>query len=61
MANKILGQSIKRREDPELLTGQAKFVDDITLPNMLHMAILHSTQAHALIKKIDTSAAQQMP
>ncbi|NCR12291.1 MAG: xanthine dehydrogenase family protein molybdopterin-binding subunit [Microcystis aeruginosa SX13-11] len=61
MANKILGQSIKRREDPELLTGQAKFVDDITLPNMLHMAILHSTEAHALIKGIDTSAAEQMP
>ncbi|ACK64468.1 aldehyde oxidase and xanthine dehydrogenase a/b hammerhead [Rippkaea orientalis PCC 8801] len=61
MANKILGQPLKRREDPALLTGQAQFIDDITLPNMLHMAILYSTEAHALIKNINTSIAEQMP
>lgn len=61
MANKILGKPIERREDPELLRGEAKFMDDITLPNMLHMAILYSTEAHALIKGINTSVAQQMP
>ncbi|BAY97353.1 putative carbon-monoxide dehydrogenase large subunit [Tolypothrix tenuis PCC 7101] len=61
MAQPILGTSIKRREDPELLRGEAKFTADITLPNMLHMAILHSTEAHALIKSIDTSVAEKMP
>ncbi len=61
MANQILGKSIKRREDPVFLRGEAKFIADITLPNMLHMAILHSTEAHALIKGIDTSVAQAMP
>lgn len=59
MVNQILGTSIKRREDPELLRGEAKFTADITLPNMLHMAILHSTEAHALIKSIDISVAEK--
>jgi aerobic carbon-monoxide dehydrogenase large subunit len=61
MANKILGTSIKRREDPDFLRGEAKFTADIALPDMLHMAILHSEYAHALIKSIDTSAAERMP
>ncbi|NHC36143.1 xanthine dehydrogenase family protein molybdopterin-binding subunit [Scytonema millei] len=61
MANKILGTSVKRREDPELLRGEAKFTADITLPHMLHMAILHSDRGHALIQSIDTSAAERMP
>ncbi|MDJ0730916.1 MAG: xanthine dehydrogenase family protein molybdopterin-binding subunit [Crocosphaera sp.] len=61
MANKILGQPLKRREDPALLTGEAKFIDDISLPGMLHMAILYSSEAHALIKNIDTSLAEGMP
>ena len=61
MANTILGTSVKRREDPDFLQGKAKFIADITLPEMLHMAILHSTEAHALIKGIDTSAAEKMP
>ena len=61
MGNKILGKSIKRREDPEFLRGEAKFTADITLPDMLHMAILHSEYAHALIGNIDTSVAEQMP
>ena len=61
MAKQILGTSVKRREDPKLLRGEAEFVADINLPNMLHAAILHSTEAHALIKGIDTSAAEKMP
>ena len=58
---KILGAPLKRREDPGFLRGEAKYIADLTLPNMLHMAILHSTQAHARIKSIDTSAAAAMP
>jgi aerobic carbon-monoxide dehydrogenase large subunit len=61
MTNQIFGAPIKRREDLRFLRGEAKFTADITLPNMLHMAILHSSHAHALIKNIDTTAAEQMP
>ena len=60
MTNKILGKSIKQLEDPNLLRGGAKFIDDINLPNMLHAAILYSTEAHALIKNIDISDAENM-
>jgi len=56
-----LGASIKRREDPEFLNGDAKFTADVVLPNMTHVAILHSDHPHAKIKSIDTSAAAKMP
>jgi len=61
MAKKIFGAPIKRREDPELLRGDAKFVADINLPNMLHMAILRSPHGHARIRRIDTAGAARMP
>ena len=60
-ATQGLGASIKRREDPEFLHGTAKFTPDVVLPGMLHIAILHSSHAHARIKGIDTSAAAKMP
>ena len=56
-----LGQSLKRAEDPRLITGQGAFVDDINLPGMLHVAVLRSIHAHALIKSIDTAAARSAP
>jgi carbon-monoxide dehydrogenase large subunit len=61
MSTHILGAPVKRREDPEFLRAESKFTADITLPGMAHVAILHSTQAHARIKRIDPSAAAQMP
>ena len=54
---KWIGKNIKRVEDPRLLTGQGRYIDDIELPNMLHAAVLRSTRAHARIKSIDVSAA----
>ena len=57
----ILGSPIKRVEDPAFLRGEARFTADISLPGMLHMAILRSEYAHAHIKSIDTSAAAKMP
>ena len=57
MAKRYFGERIKRNEDPRLLTGQALFVDDVNLPNMLHVAFLRSPYAHARLKSIDTSAA----
>lgn len=57
----LIGASIKAREAPELLTGQAKFIADISLPNMLHVAILRSEQGHAFIRRLDVSQAEKMP
>ena len=56
-----LGQSLKRAEDPRLITGQGSFVDDINLPGMLHVAVLRSIHAHALINSVDTAAARNSP
>ncbi|MCS6846611.1 MAG: molybdopterin cofactor-binding domain-containing protein [Anaerolineae bacterium] len=58
---KVIGQAIKRKEDPRLITGEAKFLDDIQLPNMAYVAILRSPYAHARIKSIDTSKAAALP
>jgi aerobic carbon-monoxide dehydrogenase large subunit len=52
-----IGAPIKRAEDPRLITGEARYLDDIHLPGMLHAAILRSPHAHARIKRIDTSKA----
>jgi carbon-monoxide dehydrogenase large subunit len=61
MSTRVLGEPLKRREDPEFLRGEAKFTADVNLPGMTHVAILHSTQPHARITSIDTSAAAKMP
>ena len=58
---KVFGEKIKRTEDPRFLRGDAKFVADIDLPGMLHMAILRSPHGHALVKRIDPSAALKLP
>ena len=44
---KWIGKSMKRVEDPRLLTGQGRYIDDIDLPNMLHAAVLRSSRPHA--------------
>ena len=48
-----VGERIKRNEDPRLLTGRALFVDDISLPGMVHVAFVRSPHAHARILGID--------
>ncbi len=58
---KLVGQSVKRKEDPRLITGGGQYLDDIKLPNTAHVAILHSPHAHARIRSIDTSAARALP
>jgi carbon-monoxide dehydrogenase large subunit len=52
---------LKRKEDPRFVRGQGKYVDDVTLPGMLHGAVLRSPLAHARIVSIDTSAALAHP
>src|SRR5437870_6930123 len=61
MASRILGSAIKRREDPRLVTGQARFTDDIVLPGMVYMCVVRSPYAHARIRRIDTKKAAAMP
>ena len=58
--SKSVGARIKRREDPRLIQGLAHYVDDIKLPNLLHVAILRSPYAHARINGINTDAAQNL-
>jgi aerobic carbon-monoxide dehydrogenase large subunit len=55
-----VGHSVKRHEDARHIEGQGNFLDDITLPGMLHMAILRAPMAHARIGSIDTSAAAEV-
>src|SRR5579859_4936592 len=57
----LVGTSVKRREDPRLITGQATYVDDIKLVGMLHMAVLRSPYGHARINSINTEAARNHP
>ncbi len=61
MTTKYIGKRIQRNEDPRLLTGQALFVDDVDIPGMCHAAFLRSDYAHARLKSIDISAAQNRP
>ena len=56
-----VGQSIKRFEDPRLVTGHGAFVGDLTLPDMLHAAVLRSQHAHARLRGVEVSAAHALP
>ncbi|MBI4256101.1 MAG: xanthine dehydrogenase family protein molybdopterin-binding subunit, partial [Candidatus Rokubacteria bacterium] len=61
MGAKYFGAAVKRREDPRFLRGEGRFVDDVTLPGMLHAAFLRSPHAHARIRRIDTAGASALP
>jgi carbon-monoxide dehydrogenase large subunit len=61
MATDVLGAPIKRVEDPRFITGKGRYLDDISLTGMTHIAVLRSPYAHANIRSIDTSAARAMP
>ncbi|WP_410606286.1 xanthine dehydrogenase family protein molybdopterin-binding subunit [Amycolatopsis sp. lyj-109] len=56
-----VGKSRRRKEDERLITGRTRWTDNITLPGLLHMAVLRSPFAHAKIVSIDTSAAKTAP
>lgn len=61
MAEKLVGQRLKRTEDPRLIKGLAHYVDDIKLPDTLHAVFVRSIYAHARIKGVDTSQASKAP
>jgi len=58
---KLVGQRVKRREDPRLIQGRGTYVDDLKLAGMQHLAFKRSDVAHARIRSIDISAAKAMP
>ena len=55
---RVFGSGIKRREDPRLLTGTARYTADMILPGQLYASILRSPHGHARIRTIDTAAAR---
>ncbi|MGH3694755.1 MAG: xanthine dehydrogenase family protein molybdopterin-binding subunit [Pseudonocardiaceae bacterium] len=55
------GRARKRKEDARLITGRTRWTDNITLPGMLHLAIVRSPLAHAGITRIDTGVASRLP
>src|SRR5262249_46045617 len=60
VAGTVLGTRMLRKEDAELLTGEARFVDDLSVPGALHVALVRSPHAHARIRSINTAAAKAM-
>ena len=61
MAGSILGTRVLRTEDPELLLGTARYVDDLQLVNAAHAVFVRSEMAHARLAGVDVEAAREMP
>ncbi|MGZ4129831.1 MAG: hypothetical protein ACXVPR_03265, partial [Actinomycetota bacterium] len=59
--DRFVGKEVLRKEDPELLTGQARWVDNLSAAGMVWMAVVRSPFAHARITAIDTANAKAMP
>lgn len=57
----VSGTRMLRKEDPELLSGEARYVDDLAITGALWLGIVRSPFAHARIGSIDTSEAAAMP
>src|SRR5262249_54140777 len=57
----ILGHAVRRREDPRLITGTGRFVDDVQPDQCLHGAFVRSTLAHATIRSVEVGAAAAAP
>src|SRR5579862_5228281 len=60
-AGSILGNPVRRREDPGILTGVTEYFDDLQIAGMAHVAFVRSTIAHAVLEGIDTTDALAMP
>ena len=57
----VVGTPMRRKEDPALLTGEARFVDDLVVPGALWVGVVRSPYAHARITRVDVAGAQTMP
>jgi carbon-monoxide dehydrogenase large subunit len=58
---RLLGASIKRREDPRFITGKGNYTDDLKLPGLTHAFFVRSPHANAKIRKIDIAKASKAP
>jgi carbon-monoxide dehydrogenase large subunit len=58
---RVLGASIKRREDPRFITGKGSYTDDLKLAGLTHAVFVRSPHANAKIRKIDTARASKAP
>ena len=58
---RLLGASVKRREDPRFITGKGNYTDDLKLPGMTYAAFVRSPHSHARIGTIDTAKARAYP
>ena len=61
MGEFAVGQPVSRREDPRLLMGRGRYIDDINLPGQAHGVVVRSPHAHAHIRKLDTKEALAAP
>src|SRR5215475_13016903 len=61
MGVRYFGAAVPRIEDPELITGRGRYLDDIRLPGMGEAAFVRSVHAHARIKRVDVAAAMAAP
>src|SRR5260370_19495310 len=60
-SGRVLGRSVPRLEDPALVTGRGRFVGDISFPHQLHMRVVRSPYAQAVLRAVDFAAAQAPP
>jgi aerobic carbon-monoxide dehydrogenase large subunit len=58
---KLFGSSIKRREDPRMITGKGVYTDDVKLPGQTYAAFVRSPHAHARVRRVDLSRAKTVP
>jgi aerobic carbon-monoxide dehydrogenase large subunit len=59
--SKMVGATVRRKEDPRLITGSATYVDDVQLPGMLYLVVVRSMYPHGIITGYDIEAAMAMP
>jgi aerobic carbon-monoxide dehydrogenase large subunit len=57
----LVGQPVRRVEDPAILRGQAHFLDDVAVPDPVHLAVVRTTVAHARVRVLDLDDARQAP
>src|SRR5687768_5946590 len=57
----MIGEPVRRTEDPTLLRGEGRYTDDLNEPGQAHAYIVRSTHAHGMLKAVNTEAARQMP
>src|ERR1700759_2845443 len=57
-AERHVGRAMRRKEDPRMITGRGRYLDDVTVPGVLYAALVRSPEAHATITSIHKSAAE---